>query len=148
MVKVWFSAPVNLRRMIVASVGAEDGAASHPSQVRMYVGSAAENLDFDSMTDVAPVQVSDVAVNFEAAEYCSCGPKNFTQVTFVLMHFPGNHGGAERTRVSYIGLQGEHSHSKRQAVDAKYELIPNADDTAAAQHALGLDKLGGLARMS
>ena len=48
----------------------------------------------------------------------------------MLLHFPGNHGEGERTRISYIGMQGDHTHAKREAVHAKYEVIPNANDSA------------------
>ena len=34
----------------------------------------------------------------------------------------GNVGGVDATGVQYIGLQGDHSHDKRQAVEATYEL--------------------------
>merc|ERR1719235_1348274 len=38
--KVWFEAPVNIRRVCVASCGSEDPG-SHPSSVRCFAGSAA-----------------------------------------------------------------------------------------------------------
>ena len=64
----------------------------------------------------------------DASSQCTLRP--FSRISFLLLHFPGNHGGGERTRVSYIGLQGEHTHAKRQAVHARYEVIPNASDSA------------------
>mmetsp|Transcript_11035 Transcript_11035/g.23955 ORF Transcript_11035/g.23955 Transcript_11035/m.23955 type:complete len:213 (-) Transcript_11035:26-664(-) len=148
-VKIWFAAPVNIRRMIVATIPTEedDGRDSHPSTVRCFTGPTAEPLSFDGIEDLQPGQSMDLAINPEAEAFSQCAPKTFTQVNFLLLHFPQNHGDAERTRISYIGLQGEHSHAKRQAVDAKYELVPNAEDSAEAQKMLGLDKVGGLGRM-
>ena len=40
----------------------------------------------------------------------------------------GNHGGEGETKVAYIGLQGDHTHGQRMAVNAKYEVIPTPDD--------------------
>eukprot|EP00428_Durinskia_dybowskii_P029128 CAMPEP_0170236852 /NCGR_PEP_ID=MMETSP0116_2-20130129/18175_1 /TAXON_ID=400756 /ORGANISM="Durinskia baltica, Strain CSIRO CS-38" /LENGTH=210 /DNA_ID=CAMNT_0010487653 /DNA_START=1 /DNA_END=633 /DNA_ORIENTATION=- len=148
-VKVWFAAPVNIRRIIVASCHSEEEAdpGSHPSSVRCFTGPTAEPLGFDGMEDTQPAQVIELLPNPEADAFTQCALKPFTQVSFLLLHFPGNHGGVERTRVSYIGLQGEHSHAKRQAVDAKYELVPNAEDSKEAQRLLGLDKTGAMGRM-
>merc|ERR1719203_656576 len=99
------------------------------------------------MEGAQAAQVIDLAINPDAEAFTQCTLRPFSQVSFLLFHFPGNHGGLEQTRVSYIGLQGEHSHSKRQAVDAKYELVPNAEDTAEAQRILGLDKIGAFGAM-
>jgi len=141
--KVWFEAPVNLRRIIVASCGPaeEADADSHPSSVRCFTGTAAEGLSFDSLDDAQPAQLIELMVNPEAEAFTQCKMQPFTQITFLLLHFPGNHGGAKRTRVSYVGLQGDHSHAKRQAVEATYELLcTHGEDTQDAFRILGLDE--------
>ena len=47
----------------------------------------------------------------------------FTNITALALFFPGNHGGEGETKVAYIGLQGDHTHGQRMAVNAKYEVI-------------------------
>lgn len=38
------------------------------------------------------------------------------------------------TSIRYIGLQGDHTHGQRMAVDAKYELIATPNDDKLFQH--------------
>lgn len=40
---------------------------------------------------------------------------------FNLLSYRANHG-ADNTILQYIGMQGDHTHDKRKAVDATYEL--------------------------
>lgn len=141
--KVWFAAPVNIKRICVASCGGEDPQ-SHPSSVRCFTGTPAENLSFDNLEEAVPGQTIQLAIDPQADAFTHCTLRPFTQITFLLLHFPGNHGGLPQTRVSYIGLQGEHSHAKRQAVDAKYEAVPNKDDAQAALQGHGAVKQGQL----
>merc|ERR1711971_967354 len=96
--KVWFEAPVNIRRVIVASCGSGE-LDSHPSSVRLFAGSQAESLGFDSMEDTQPAQTMELATNPEAEAFVQCVLRPFSQITFLLLHFPGNHGGVEQTRV-------------------------------------------------
>merc|ERR1712228_207227 len=107
-------------------------------------GPTAEALSFEGLEDAEPAQIMELAMNPTADPIAStqCNARPFNQVSFLLLHFLENHSGGEldQTRVSYVGLQGEHTHAKRQAVDAKYELVPNADDKNEAWKQLGLDK--------
>ena len=45
-------------------------------------------------------------------------PGAFTNVTSLAFFFPGNHGEGDETSLQYIGMQGDHSHDRREAVDA------------------------------
>ena len=41
----------------------------------------------------------------------------------VAFFFPANHGEGDETGVAYIGMQGDHTHGKREVVHADYELL-------------------------
>eukprot|EP00438_Fugacium_kawagutii_P028012 Skav236483 [mRNA] locus=scaffold1440:204201:204827:+ [translate_table: standard] len=135
MIKIWFVSPVSVNRIIVALCGHDRN--SHPSSVRFFTGIAAETLGLDDMEEVDPAQTMDLDINEEAEKFQLCRPKCFTHINFLLLHFPGNHGGLDHTSVSYIGLQGPHSHAKREAVEAKYELVPNPGHEHGHGHAHG-----------
>ncbi len=48
---------------------------------------------------------------------------NHRYTTSRALHLAGrSNGGAEATCLQYIGLQGDHTHDKRKAVHAVYEL--------------------------
>eukprot|EP00929_Paragymnodinium_shiwhaense_P007818 TRINITY_DN111719_c0_g1_i1.p1 TRINITY_DN111719_c0_g1~~TRINITY_DN111719_c0_g1_i1.p1 ORF type:complete len:210 (+),score=33.18 TRINITY_DN111719_c0_g1_i1:101-730(+) len=145
--KVWFIAPVNIRRICIASVGGDEEPESHPSSVRCFAGPTAEGLGFDNMEGAQPAQTLQIAMNPQAELFSHCSSRTLSQITFLLLHFPGNHGDLEKTRISYIGLQGEHSHAKRQAVNCDFELIPTADEKNEAWKQLGLDKTPGFGSM-
>jgi len=140
-VEVWFFAPVRIKRICIAYCGAENPE-SHPSTVRCFAGPTAEGLSFDGLEDAEPAQIMELPMDPTAEATTQCNARPFNQVAFLLLHFTENHSAGEldQTRVSYVGLQGEHTHAKRQAVEAKYELVPNAEDKNEAWKQLGLDK--------
>ena len=45
-----------------------------------------------------------------------------------------NHGDEEETKLAYIGMQGDHTHGQRMAVNATYELIATPNDDALFSH--------------
>mmetsp|Transcript_32964 Transcript_32964/g.94677 ORF Transcript_32964/g.94677 Transcript_32964/m.94677 type:complete len:220 (-) Transcript_32964:129-788(-) len=136
-VKVWFKSPVTIRQLCVASCGGhrveEPGApgattgggmscGSAPATLRCFTSPAADGLDFAGIDDIAPSQTMELPPNPQADIATPCSMKHFNQVTFVLFHFQGRPGSGA-TRISYLGLQGVHSHASRQVVDAKYECL-------------------------
>lgn len=133
--KVWFLAPVNIRKLCVASCGDASGLVVHPSSVQCFVGTSVEDLDFESLDEVMPVQTIELPPNPQAEHSFTCALKPFSQVSFVLLRIRGPHESAGQTRVSYIGLQGEHSHTTRQPVIAKYEVSHSSKDVQ------GMDEL-------
>lgn len=54
--------------------------------------------------------------------------REFTNVYSVAFFFPSNFGGGDKTQVRYIGMQGEHTHYRREAVHADYEVMCNGQD--------------------
>ena len=68
-------------------------------------------------------------------------PGAFTNVTSLAFFFPGNHGEGDETSLQYIGMQGDHSHDRREAVDATYELVcqhSSVDVAAETQGTMGV----------
>ena len=58
----------------------------------------------------------------------------FTNITALALFFPANHGDEEETKLMYIGMQGDHTHGQRMAVNATYELIATPNDDALFSH--------------
>ena len=128
LVKVTFVAPVSLRRLMVIGQGDPD---THPSRVKVYVGK--EDLDFQSLEDVRPTFESSLPQNPTGEAFVHVHPPGaFTNVTSLAFFFPGNHGEGDETSLQYIGMQGDHSHDKREAVNATYELLCQHGTTATA----------------
>lgn len=127
LIKVTFLAPVSLRKLMVIGGGSDD---AHPSRVKVYVGQ--ENLDFQSLEDVRPTYESRLPVNGPGEAFLNVHPPSaFTNVTTVAFFFDENHGGADETCLQYLGMQGDHSHDKREAVNATYELLCQGHGTTA-----------------
>jgi len=120
LVKVTFAAPVSLRRLMV--IGGGDDDAHHPARVKVYVDN--EALDFQSLEDARPAYESSLPVNGTGEAYVNVHPPAaFTNISAVALFFPANHGDVDETRLQYVGMQGDHSHDKREAVNATYELL-------------------------
>ena len=115
-----FLAPVSLRKLMVIGGGSD---VAHPSRVKVYVGQ--ENLDFQSLEDVRPTYESRLPVNGPGEAFLNVHPPSaFTNVTTVAFFFDENHSeGEEDTVVRYIGMQGDHTHGRAEAVHAEYELL-------------------------
>ena len=60
-------------------------------------------------------------------EYATKASK-FQNVHTLDLHFPGNVGGGDATRVDFVGLKGSHTPAKREAVVAVYEARPVPGD--------------------
>ena len=115
-IKMQFNVPVSPRKIMVIGAGPSD---SHPNSVRCYVGRTAEDLDFSGLEGVTPAQVADLAVNASGEGYFNTVRAPFTNITALALFFPSNHGDEEQTKISYIGMQGEHTHGQRMAVHAQ-----------------------------
>jgi len=124
LIKVAFASPVHIRRIMVIGGG---GTEHHPSFMKVFVQS--EELDFSSAADLEPVQEFDLAPNVEGEGFVTTRQGPFTNVTSVAFYFTANQGGEDETMVQYIGMQGDHTHDKRKAVHATYELLGTPHDT-------------------
>ena len=78
--------------------------------------------------------MSALEINEAGEGYFNTVRAPFTNVTSVAFFFPSNHGDEENTLLQYIGLQGDHTHGQRMAVNATYELIATPNDDKLFQH--------------
>eukprot|EP00310_Coccolithus_braarudii_P018621 CAMPEP_0183356770 /NCGR_PEP_ID=MMETSP0164_2-20130417/45182_1 /TAXON_ID=221442 /ORGANISM="Coccolithus pelagicus ssp braarudi, Strain PLY182g" /LENGTH=203 /DNA_ID=CAMNT_0025530261 /DNA_START=130 /DNA_END=738 /DNA_ORIENTATION=- len=137
LVKLTFLSPVSLRRLMVIGSGDPD---THPARVKVYVGK--EDLSFQSLEDTRPNFETALPLNQPGEAFVHVHPPGaFTNVTSLAFFFPANHGNGDETSLQYLGLQGDHSHDKREAVDATYELVcqhSSVDVAAETWGAMGL----------
>jgi len=117
LISVRFIAPSNIRKIMIIGHGP---VGNHPSRLKCYVNK--ENIDFTNIGDIRPSQEFTLPVNERGDIELLTQINQFTNVNTLVLYFPTNYG-ADNTAVQYIGLQGDHSHAKREAVIATYELI-------------------------
>lgn len=120
-----FTSPCHIRKIIVSGGGAdEDG---HPDVMKVYCN--VDNIDFTNVEEFTPSQQFELPVNPTGdMELVTAPVRTFTNVTTIAFYFPSNHGGLDITSIKYIGMQGEHTHYKREAVDTTYEVLCNGQD--------------------
>mmetsp|Transcript_9989 Transcript_9989/g.33955 ORF Transcript_9989/g.33955 Transcript_9989/m.33955 type:complete len:225 (-) Transcript_9989:46-720(-) len=120
-----FTSPVHIRRIVIIGSGPEG---HHPSYVRCVVND--ENIDFTSVGDATAAQEFELPVNPQGEVELTTVLSSFTNVMVLALHFTRNHGDVENTAIQYIGLQGDHTHFRREAVDAEYEVLCTGEDHA------------------
>lgn len=118
MIRVTFASPVHIRRIMVIGGGDQ---ASHPAKLKAFVNRP--DLDFASADGVAVTEEWDLAANVSGEGFVTTKPARFSNITSVTFLISENLGDEEQTMLQYIGLQGDHTHDRREAVDAKYELM-------------------------
>jgi hypothetical protein len=130
-----FSSPVHVRKIIIIGGGENY---QHPSFVKCYVNQ--ENVDFNNIEELNPVQQFTLPVNEEGSIELTTVIHSFTNVNVLSLYFPSNHGEQDTTVIQYIGLQGEHTHYRREAVDTVYEVLCNGQDIIQPEDAAGISK--------
>mmetsp|Transcript_88278 Transcript_88278/g.285752 ORF Transcript_88278/g.285752 Transcript_88278/m.285752 type:complete len:229 (+) Transcript_88278:70-756(+) len=133
-----FTSPVHVRKILVVGGGGESEAegdeelAAHPSRLRCFVNR--EEIDFGSVSDVEAAQEFDLAVSASGDAELTTRASAFASVTTLALYFPSNHGDSPSTLLRYVGLQGEHTHHRREAVRAEYELLCQHGDESLMGH--------------
>lgn len=74
-----------------------------------------------------PTQQFNLPVNQDGTVELITSIHSFTNVNSLAFFFPSNYG-AESTAIQYIGLQGEHTHFRREAVNTTYEVLCTGDE--------------------
>lgn len=129
-----FTSPVHIRKLMV--IGGGDGDGQHPSHVKCYVNQ--ESLDFTSLESTRCAQELDLPINSNGTVELHLSPMHaFSNVTMLALYFTANHAEASHTVLKYIGLQGEHTHHRREAVDAQYEVLCSGQDIHQPEDAAG-----------
>lgn len=119
----YFTSPVHVRKIMV--IGGGDSA-HHPSFLKCYVNE--ENIDFSNIQSLSEVQSFNLPINSDGSVELITSLRPFTNINSLVFYFTSNHGGASSTSVRYIGLQGEHTHYRREAVNTTYEVLCNGQD--------------------
>lgn len=123
-VTIRFTSPCHMRKLMIIGGGEEE---SHPKTVKCYVNH--EGIDFSNVEDFTPAHVfSNLGINTPGTvELFATPASKFTNIDVLTFYISENHGG-DATIVQYIGMQGEHTHYRREAVDAEYEVLCNGQD--------------------
>ena len=138
---VRFTSPVHLRRLMIIGGGEES---QHPSSLKCYPNK--EMVDFTNVNSITPSQVFNLPMNPLGTVELSTVIQPFTNISSIVFFFPANYGH-ESTVVRYIGMQGEHTHYRREAVDAVYEVLCNGQDIIQPESDRASDLAGGHSRM-
>lgn len=101
----------------------------HPCTVHCFPGEASQTISFDTVEDIKAAQIINTPIDPSLEVYTQLSLKPFNNISYLALYFPNNQGDSDHTRISYIGLQGSHSHSKREAVKTSYEAIPLPGDS-------------------
>jgi hypothetical protein len=133
LVLIAFTSPVSVRKLMV--VGGGPGP-DHPSAMRAYVNQV--TIDFNGLDALRPAQQFDLPINLNGTVELTTVLHPFTSISSLALYFPANHGNTETTRIRYIGMQGEHTHYRREAVDTVYEVLCSGQDVAQEDEARGL----------
>jgi hypothetical protein len=118
-----FISPVHIRKIMVIGSGNRE---HHPSQLKCYVNQ--DVVDFSNVSSLNPVQEFNLNPNEDGTIELITVIRPFTNVSTLVLYFPQNFGEVDQTRIQYIGLQGEHTHYRREAVDTVYEVLCNGQD--------------------
>eukprot|EP00871_Galdieria_phlegrea_P000805 jgi/Galph1/1725/GphlegSOOS_G402.1 len=124
-----FTNTVKLKAIAVIGGGGE----SNPSQVRLFINNE-QLVDFSAVQEAKPIQTIDLAPESTCHNWIEYPTKytKFQNVHSLIMFFPSNFG-ALRTIIEYIGLKGEGTNYRREAVHAVYEARPLAKGSTTSQ---------------
>eukprot|EP00823_Brevimastigomonas_motovehiculus_P006181 TRINITY_DN5005_c0_g1_i1.p1 TRINITY_DN5005_c0_g1~~TRINITY_DN5005_c0_g1_i1.p1 ORF type:complete len:205 (-),score=25.72 TRINITY_DN5005_c0_g1_i1:536-1150(-) len=101
------------------------GGDTRPTKVKLFINK--EGITFQDVDDLKCVQEITIVDDTKAeADYVTKITK-FSSVDNLTMYFPEAEGGKE-LNLFYLGLKGEASKAKRQAVAVTYESVPNIKD--------------------
>lgn len=128
-----FISPVHIRKLCI--IGGGDDESQHPDVLKCYVNH--QNIDFLGVNDIAPSQQFTLPVNRDGSVELVTALRPFTNVLSLAFYFPSNHGSSDVTAIKYIGMQGEHTHFRREAVNAMYEVLCNGQDIEQPDDVLG-----------
>lgn len=132
-----FTNPVSVRKLMI--IGGTENEGAHPSLVKCYTGTSTEHIDFNSIEDIRPAQEFSLPVNSSGTVELITSLQPFTQITSLVLYFPANHGESETTIIKYIGMQGEHTHYRREAVNTVYEVLCNGQDICQPEGVAGAE---------
>jgi PITH domain len=128
-----FTSPANVRKLCI--IGGGSDSAHHPSHVKCYTNQ--DHIDFTSISSFTPAQEFGLAINDRGEIELTTVMRPFTNVTSLTFYFSANHGDLDKTSIGYIGMQGEHTHYRREAVDTVYEVLCTGQDIVQPEESAG-----------
>ncbi|KAK9845719.1 hypothetical protein WJX81_000448 [Elliptochloris bilobata] len=120
LIHIPFDGTVKLKAVCI--IGGSDGTA--PSELRAFTNR--DDLDFAAVGELSPVQRWELQDNSSGQLEYRTQLTKFNGVHSVDLHIPANFG-AGHTRIHFIGLKGEFTQGRREAVVAVYETQPMPD---------------------
>eukprot|EP01103_Thecamoeba_quadrilineata_P012795 TRINITY_DN3390_c0_g1_i1.p1 TRINITY_DN3390_c0_g1~~TRINITY_DN3390_c0_g1_i1.p1 ORF type:complete len:204 (+),score=39.70 TRINITY_DN3390_c0_g1_i1:48-659(+) len=106
----------------ITLIGGEEG--SSPSKLKVWVNR--EDIDFSLADTVKPIQEWDLVEDPTGEVTYQTNIVKFQNVSNVTFYIPANFGSMI-TKILYIGLKGEYTAIKREAVKTVYELKPTPE---------------------
>jgi hypothetical protein len=103
-------------------IGGGDNTELHPQTLKCYVN--VNEIDFSQLENMTPVQEFNLPINLNGTVEFNTALQPFTNIQSCAFFFKTNHGD-DNTSIRYIGMQGEHTHHRREAVHADYEVLCN-----------------------
>lgn len=119
-----FTSPVLPRKLMIIGGGRNSTNGNHPKKLKLYVNQ--ENIDFTNIASYNATEEFDCPINPDGTcELTITNVSQFNNVTCLVFYFCENMSGDEdvSTYVQYIGMQGDHTHYRREPVHADYELF-------------------------
>jgi hypothetical protein len=132
-VVIRFTSPVHIRKLMVIGGGGED-TSHYPSSMKCYPNHT--DIDFSNVSSFRSAQDFNLQVNDTGTIELITVLQSFTNVTSLTLYFPTNYG-AGNTIIRYIGMQGEHTHYRREAVNTVYEVLCSGQDIHQPEDQLG-----------
>jgi hypothetical protein len=123
-IQIPFTSPCHIRKLMFIGSGDDD---QHPFTIKAFVNNT--DIDFDNVSDIKPVQTfTNLALNKEGIQEELTSPtRAYNNCNILVLYITANHG-SETTMIKYIGMQGEHTHYRREPVNAEYEVLCNGQD--------------------
>ncbi|GAV69897.1 PITH domain-containing protein [Cephalotus follicularis] len=117
-----FTSDVKIKSISI--IGGADG--TSPSKMRAFINR--DGIDFSDAQSMQAIQEWDLVENLQGVLEYQTRYSKFQSVASITLHIPDNFGG-DTTQIQYIGLKGEATQLKRDAVtNIVYELMPNPSD--------------------
>lgn len=133
-----FLSPVSIRKlMVIGGSSGGNGGNNEQQPARLSCYCDQENIDFNNVEDFRPAQSFNLPANPMGTVELITTLHAFTNITTLVLYFQGNLGDVESSVLSYIGMQGDHTHYKREAVNTVYEVLCNGQDICQPEDAHG-----------
>jgi len=121
-----FTSPVHIRKFMVIGSGLADKS-QYPNKMKVYVNRG-DDVDFNNISSYNPTQEFNLVADENGTIELFTIPQQFTNITTLSLYFPTNIGGHPHTILRYIGMQGDHTHYRREPVHTTYEVLCNGSD--------------------